>query len=197
MAHNTETVRNTGSFRVEGGRLMLFRMGPANGQPQRHNRAPRDMVTGDKTEWDRSRGDYREHSRIAPAPRGYWAFPYPFQDAFFYAHVWDRHLPKHLRKGTCPEEEPATSEWVAEYHKVMKEIRRRERPRIVMHGGAFWSRIQPRHVRQTHPWYRYENAREWVEEARRQLWCWQPGYSKDGPWKANYSVDHLELFVPC
>lgn len=197
MGHNTEEARNTGSFRVVGGRLMLFRVGPANGQAQRHNSAPRDAVTGERVEWPEDRGEYRDYGRIAPASRGFWAFPYPFHDAYFYHHVWMRHLPKNLRSGSCPEDSVQSNIWWGEHSKALKRIRRTFRPRIIMHEGPFWSHIRPDTAGPDKVWYQYDNAREWVQKARKSLWRWNPGDNNMPPWKIDYSVDHLEIFVAC
>lgn len=197
MAHNTETVRGTGSFRVRDGRILLFRVGPANARRQTHNRCSRDMVTGERKEWDPDRGDYADYLRRTPEPRGFWAFPYPFQDAFFYSHVWRRELPKALRDGAF-EWDNATEE-ECEAHSLARETKLREikrllRPKLIWHGGPFYARVRPRGMVGERPWWLYESPRDYVESARGELWTW--ARDRASVWKCDYGADHLEIFVP-
>ena len=62
---NTEIVRGTGSFRVNKGAILLYRVGPANGQVQTHNGKPRDMRTGEKREWTQNES-YETYIRRPP-----------------------------------------------------------------------------------------------------------------------------------
>lgn len=197
MSHNTEIIRSTGSFRVLDGKILLFRVGPANARRQRHNRCPRDMVTGERREWDEGQGDYADYSRITPEPRGLWAFPYPFQDAFFYHHVWRRELPKRFRDGQF-DWEAATEEeqdaHVAADEAEVRAIRRRMRPKLIWHGGPFYSHVRPKGAVGERRWWRYERARDYVEAARGELWT----HVREGDhlWRSRYGRDHLEIFVP-
>ncbi len=198
MSLEPKSARGTGSFRVRGGSILLYRVGPANAQRQTHNRRPVDMVTGEPREWDASRGDYANYVRRTPEPRGIWAFPFPFHDPFFYSHVWRRHLPKRLRDGAAdwdamtPEEAEAHG---AATDEKLREIRRTHPRKLVWHSGPFWSHVRPIGHVGSRTWWRYDSARDFVEAARRELWCWIPD-SAGGVFKSSYSKDHLELFLP-
>ena len=199
MSHQVnEIVRNTGSFRVDSGRLLLFRVGPANGRVQTHNACARDMRTGERREWDPAGGDYADYSRRTPERRGFWAFPYPFHDAFFYWHVWERHLPKRFAGGAFDYDlatEVETDAYNAERAVAFREVRRRIKPKLIWHDGPFWSHVRPRGSVGERNWWRYENAREWIDSARGDLWCYNR-YGDEPVWKSRYSKDHLELFIP-
>lgn len=175
--------QNTGSFQVRDGKLLLYRVGPANGRKQRHNACARNIVTGEK-EPERETVSHRK----TPFPRGYWAFPFPFHEAFFYYHVYSRQLPKRLQ-----EHDNWTSEEIAEHEIIIKAIRKRTRPKLIWYGGPFFSHVKPAYVPIKQDWYRYDNAREWIDAARGELWTW----IRSGElFRTAYARDHLEIFVP-
>jgi hypothetical protein len=196
MAINTETIRGTGSFRIRDGRILLVRVGPANAQRQLHNRRPLDMRTGQKRQWDGA-GDYSGYIRRTPEHRGFWAFPYPFQDAFFYWHVWHRHMPKTLQDGAFDWDsaaEDGRDAHAAACEAKLREIRRMLKPKHIWHGGPFYSHIRPKGMAGERNWWRYDCARDFVESARGELWTWTR--SGDAVWKCNFASDGLEVFVP-
>ena len=204
---NIEVERNTGGFRVRSGALLLVRLGPANGQVQRHRAFPRDMVTGEKNHEERllKQLESRLHGGDLPFHRGYWAFPYPMHDAFFYYHVWKRHMPKEFRNGINWTElsEDEQEVFQERMDKAMEAVRKRVRLKFIWCPRPFYSLVPPSHFlgsplggEGNKKWHLYTNAREWVEAARRDLWCWNR-MDDEPPWKARYSKDHLQIFVPC
>jgi hypothetical protein len=185
-----KVIRNTGSFQVRDGKLLLYRVGPANGQRQRHNARARNLVTGQKDP-ERAPSEVRR----TPSSHGYWAFPFPFQDAFFYFHVYKQQLPKRLRDKDDggPERTSWTDENSADYEAAIKEIKDRTHPKLIWYGGPFYSHVKPKHLTVEQNWYRYDNAREWIEAARGDLWTW---VNSGSLFRAHYAKDHLEIFVP-
>jgi hypothetical protein len=198
LSINPKDVRATGSFRVRGDTILLYRVGPANAQRQNHNRRPMDMVTGKPREWDAACGDYADYVRRTPERRGIWAFPFPFHDAFFYHHVWRRQLPKRMREGAVdwralsPDEAEARC---AATERKLRDIRNSNPRKLIWHAGPFWSHVRPVGQVGDRTWWRYENPRDFVEAARGGLWSWYPD-SRGGVFKTSYSKDHLEIFVP-
>lgn len=194
---NTEIVRGTGSFRVKKGAILLYRVGPANGQVQTHNSKPRDMRTGDKREWAKDE-PYEAYIRRTPTRKGFWTFPYPLHDAFFYAHVWDRYMPKKFRLGVMDvesmTEEEQEAHW-AERDEKYRDVRRLFKPKLIWHNGPFYSHVKPKdHVGEQN-WYLYANGRDWVDSARGHLKTWYRDVDNK-VYSMNYSKDHLEIFVP-
>lgn len=159
---------------------MFIRLGPMNGQVQVH-RALNE----------------------APCRRGIWAFPYPFHDAFFYCHVWNKYLPKALTPPKYPKsDEPNFEELLAQYNQVydvfdwdahnekMKEIRKTHHPKQFWHGGGFYSYIKPSPNETDRLWYWYDNPRDYVRVARKHIIA-------DYRHGLTYSSDHFQVFIPC
>jgi hypothetical protein len=162
-----------------------MRFGPVNARKQHHNSGPRDLVTGKRI----SDGKVPERFHT-PVSRGYWAFPFPFHDAFFYSHVYRRDLPKKFRDNIEWSEDT-----LKEYQEKIRASVKRNKAKYIWHDGRFYSRIKPSYDLTDRPWYLYNNSREWVDAARKHLWCWNR-WGSEQVWKCNYSKDHLELFIP-
>jgi hypothetical protein len=194
---NIEIIRGTGSFRVKKGAILLYRIGPANGQVQTHNRESRDMRTGEKKEWTEDEG-YETYIRRAPTRKGYWTFPYPLHEVFFYAHVWERHMPKKFKRGVTDTESMSQEEleaYLAEYHEKYRAVRRLIKPKLIWHNGPFYSHIKPKDFVGEQNWYLYTSGREWVDSARSHLKTWYRDVDNK-VYPMTYSKDHLEIFVP-
>lgn len=168
MDHRPRVLRSTGDFRVENGAILLSRLGPANAQRQRHNTVARDPITGHKLQ----REDNEPYRSAWPAPesRGYWAFPYPFAEMFFCAHVYERYLPKRLRTAELLARSEGDAALREELWKAralcMDAIESRVRTKLVWHRGPFHAMVAPSESREPRMWHRYENARDYVVAAR-------------------------------
>jgi len=171
---------STGDFKIQDGKILLLRLGPMNGQVQTH----RDKF-------------------VAPCRRGMWAFPYPFHEAFFYAHQWKKYIPKKFRLPKYPDRDEEDYEakvnvyldakdaidW-DEYEIKLKEIKKRHQPKRFWYGGGFYSYIKP-HVNEfDREWYWYESPRDYIAVAKKEIIC-------DYKNKITYSNDHMQIFIPC
>lgn len=170
----------TGDFKIRDGKLLMIRLGPMNGQVQRHR-----------------------NENSAPARRGVWAFPYPFHDEFFYCHVWRKFLPKGLTLPVLPDESSDTYEgemvryreqmdefnWEAHYKKL-REIKKAHPPKKFWYGGGLYSPIKPHDHYMDQPWYWYDDPRAYMEVARKHIFA---NYST----RYKFSHDHFQVFIPC
>jgi hypothetical protein len=162
-----------GDFRLQGNKLLCVRLGPMNAQRQ----------------------DHRE-GNTAPANRGYWAFPWPHQDAFFYYHKWEEFLPKRLRDEAMEAaHDRDKDEWeklCAEREQKMRDIQKREKLSTFWCGGPFYSHILPNG--QPGNWHLWQSPTDWAREARKHLWT--NVRVGERLMKVPYAADHLELFIP-
>lgn len=199
---------NIGSFKVRNNALLLLRTGSANGQVQKHKGKPVDL-NGNKIEDPDELESWRKSIRRPPVRRGFFAFPYPFSDEFYFYHIYRRNLPKIFEQegkaisqlydeydNMTPEDLRALEELNTEhYEKVeakLDEIKRRLKPKKIWYKGTFYSHISPRGlIDDGRSWWEYDNTREWIESARKFIRC---RMTKD-IW-INYERGHLELFIP-
>lgn len=146
----------------------------------------------------------QSHWSHAPAPKGLWAFPYPFFDEGYISHKYNDHVPKNLRE---TDDSPLSLEkwkerekWVLEHGvKVLK-------PKKFWYKGYLYSRMagmgnEPNgidangededayvswsfiHTSQLYKLMKSVSDRGWeMYNSQRKL--------------AHYSVDHLEVFIP-
>jgi hypothetical protein len=161
-------------FKFKGPALLVTRVGPANAQKQTHNR--------------------KGEGNTAPTNRGIWVFPKGWEDAFFYAHVWYRYLPKHLQDSRIREvkDEDARRALYREQDEKVREIARRMPPKTIAWDRGFYSHIG--YQGQMGGWWYWENPKTWAEVARKHLYVRERW--GENLLRLRYSSDHLELFLP-
>ena len=160
-------------MQLRRGQILLCRVGPMGFQRQTH-------TTGN----------------VAPVKRGIWAFPFGYQDAFFYHHVWSKQLPKRLQNEALnaianKEEQAARCE---EAETKLREIRKREKLKRFWHGGPFYSRIHPSGRFFIKEWFLWNSPKDWAEVASKTLKSWMR--HGDSLFQIEHSADHLEVFIP-
>ncbi len=173
---------STGDFKIRDGKMLMVRLGPMNGQVQVHR-----------------------EGHVAPCRRGIWAFPFPFHDAFFYHHIWERMLPKAFTYPKCPERDEENydqkyQEWTDKCNAIDYEARDKKLREIMKsnpetkfwYGGGFYSYIKPHKNMADAEWYWYDSHREFIAVAKKHIL-----YHYDGKMPIKYSSDHLQLFIPC
>lgn len=151
----------------------MVRLGPVNAQRQTHR-----------------------ENHLPPVSRGMWAFPFPFHDAFFYFHRWEKRLPKHLSSAAITAEtDKARAEalW-DEREAALAKCRKTFRPSKFWHGGPFYSHMARDGTCELGNWFLWDSAKEWVAVARKQILSWQR--DGDNLFQVSYSADHLEVFIP-
>lgn len=160
-------------FSLKAGRLLMVRLGPVNAQKQTHR-----------------------ETHLPPVSRGMWAFPYPFHDAFFYFHRWEKRLTKRLSSAAIATETDqviADALW-KERDAALAKCRKEFRPSKFWHGGPFYSHLSRDGSCDLAAWFLWSSAKDWVSVASKQLFSWQR--DGDNLFQVPYSVDHLEIFVP-
>lgn len=202
---------NRGSFKTSKGSILLLRVGSANGIVQKHKSKPLN-IDGSKIEDPDDIEIWKKSVRRPPERRGFFAFPYPFDDAFYYYHQYEKLLPKIYQRKSLEQnwnktdEDFATvEEWYnfveardaffEERNKELKKVISRHKQKKIWYKGHFYSHICPKNqVDDGRVWWRYENVNDWVKAARSKLWCYTNWGS--GCFKINYDIGHLELFIP-
>lgn len=161
-------------FKFKGPALLVTRVGPANAQKQTHNR--------------------KGEGNTAPTNRGIWVFPKGWEEAFFYAHVWYRYLPKRLRDDRIRQivDDDARRALYQEQNEKVHEIARRMPPKTMAWDWGFYSHIG--YQGQIGGWWYWDNPKTWAAEARRHLYLRQR--CGDDLRRFRYASDHLELFLP-
>lgn len=145
----------------------------------------------------------QSHWTHAPAPKGLWAFPYPFFDEGYICHKYNDHVPKHLREkegySLSLDEWEEREKWVIEHGlKILK-------PKKFWYSGYLYSRMsgmgQPHgidengddedayvswsfmHTSQLYKLLKSGGDRGWeIHDNQKKI--------------VRYSVDHLEVFIP-
>ncbi|MFA5489706.1 MAG: hypothetical protein WC284_10865 [Candidimonas sp.] len=188
--------KNIGSFEIKNRKMRFLRCGPVNSQKQIH----RD-------------------GNVAPESRGIWVFPWPFHDAFFYYHRFEAGLPKKYRladdeiswankfpcQNGCDEntscnlcnhgvDKNLINLWSKE-RQAWIDRNRKKMIKTVWYNGPIYSRISPMGHVGLFDWYYWDNMRDWIAMARKNIWCYY-SYGNGKFFKEIYSVDHMELFIP-
>jgi hypothetical protein len=196
------------TFKINGGRMLMQRIGPINPQRQRN------LIWNEAATPNRLRG----RNPRSPERRGIWAFPWPLYDRYFSSYQIALVTPKHLqlvgKKLNISLEEIEADELAQKEWWNRKSTRQRLRVRSFWVSGSVYTHLG-----------RSSSDSEWVEmsvkefstELRRQYakdlalrkgrgqscaplseQALAPGYNHRrsdlrGPWPA--SVDHLEVFL--
>lgn len=202
---------NKGFFKVKEKKILLYRVGPANGQIQQHFYKPVNVL-GNKLENEDDIENWKKSIRRPPTRKGIFTFPAPLDDAFYYGHHYDRFLPKKLSNSNpyylCKLYGPFRSNY--EKHALQdviypirdkffelrsqkyKEIYQREKRKYIWHSGEFYSHICPKnYIDDERVWWKYDNVSEWVESARKHLFVYDRFFGK-----VDVDIGFFEIFVP-
>jgi hypothetical protein len=163
-------------FTFKDNKLLCWRLGPISAVKQKHFKEDVISLAG--------QGIHKP-----PVSRGFWAFPYPHFDYFFCYHQWTKLLPKKYRDTHV---EKTEEEW-EEYHKLIRNIKKNNPPSL-FYTDKFYSHIFPNSNTDYNSWYYWDSVRDWAKIARGKLITFDVW--EHGLFKMNYSVDHLEIFIP-
>lgn len=214
-------VSNKGFFTVRNGHLLLNRCGSANGQIQKHFYKPCD-IAGNVMKDLKDIEDWKNSIRRPPLRKGIFTFPAPFNDAFYYHHFYEKHLPKNLTINNNPylnksvpygvyrdgtersyleqEINDIRSNLFEQRSQAFKKIYNNHKLKKIWYKGPLYSHIAPKNmVDDMRNWWKYDTVAEWVESARKYVWSYYsfPAGSKNifcG--KINVDPGHFELFIP-
>lgn len=198
---------NISDFRVQKNKLLVLRVGSANGQLQKHRNKP-IKLSGEKITDEYELEVWKSSIRRPPTRKGIFVFPFPFHDEFYYYHYFLKQVPKSLLReedalfSLCEdlesvEDKDAYRELSDEYwtkkDSKIKEIKKTNKQKKIWLSGEFYSHIPPKgSINDGRSWWKYNNVREWIESARRYLFV----RLEDGRYHYRYDRGYLELFIP-
>lgn len=198
---------NTTDFKVNKNKLLVLRVGSANGQVQVHRNKPVSLY-GEKLIEKEEIETWRKSIRRPPVRKGIFVFPFPFHDEYYYHHFFLKQMPKSYIKeketlySFYKELETDTDfnaydelldELWKKEDKKLKDIKEKNKQKKIWISGEFYSHVPPKGmVDDGRIWWKYSNVREWIESARRYLFV----RLEDGKYHYRYDRGYLELFIP-
>lgn len=143
------------------------------------------------------------HWTHAPAPKGMWAFPYPFFDEGYVYHKHNDHIPKRLREKN--ERMLSFDEWEEREKWILEHGNKLLKPKQFWYTGYLYSRMgwmgQPESIDEHGD--DEESGISWNFMHTSQLYKLMKSGGDRGFEIHNgkrsvvsYSVDHLEVFIP-
>lgn len=211
---------NKGFFKVKDNRILLNRCGSANGQIQRHFYKACDINGNVYTDIEEIE-QWKNSMRRPPLRKGIFTFPAPFNDAFYYHHFYEKHLPKEFTS-----KNPFISKWnpfsvyrnilekqeyekyisnkreilFQERSKALKKIYSIHRLKKIWYKGTIYSHICPKKmVDDGRNWWKYDSVADWIDSARKHIWnyySYSAGEKNIFCGKINIDPGFFELFIP-